>query len=127
MNDLIIPSQLSKQFPRLEVIIKQAAGLFDSIRSFEDVETYLLRRAGLSPNTYRSYLTAVRHTQLNPLQITPGHIETFYDSLVKRVDRNTDYLRIRELKKFFQAVEKAVPIYSNPFSRMSQNPPYTTS
>ncbi len=41
MNDLIIPPQLFKRFPRFEAIIKQAAGLFNSINSFEDVETYL--------------------------------------------------------------------------------------
>jgi integrase len=126
VNDLTIPSNLSKRFPRLEQIIKQAAGLFDSINSFEDVETYLLRGAGLSQHTYRSYLTAVRQLYeftdgLNPLQVTPGHIEAFYDDLVKRVDRNTAYLRIRGLKKFFQAVEKAVPIWQNPFSIMTQS------
>lgn len=106
MNDLIIPSQLSKRFPRLEAIIKQAASLFDAINRFEDVEMYLLRGAGLSPNTYRSYLTAVRQLYeftegLNPLQVTPGHIEAFYDYLIQRVDRNTAYLRIRGLKRFF--------------------------
>jgi len=94
VNDLVIPSNLSKQFPRLEQIIKQAAGLFDSIHSFGDVETLLLRGAGLSPHTYRCYLAAVRQLYeftngLYPLQITPGHIETFYDDLAKRVDRNT--------------------------------------
>ena len=82
MNDLIIPSHLSPQFPRLESIIKQAASLFDSINSFEDVEMHLLRGAGLSPNTNRSNLTAVRQLYeftegLNPLQITTGHIEAF--------------------------------------------------
>jgi hypothetical protein len=60
MKDLIVPPQLSKRFRRLEAIIKQAAGLFDSIKGFEDVETLLLRGTGLSPHTYRSYLTAVR-------------------------------------------------------------------
>jgi site-specific recombinase XerD len=125
MTDLTIPSKLTDRFPRLEAIIKQAANLFDSINSFEDVETYQLRGAGLSPNTYRSYLTAVRQLYeftegLNPLQVTPGHIEAFYDNLVKRVDRSTAYLRIRGLKKFFSAVEKAVPIWTNPFSIMSQ-------
>jgi hypothetical protein len=60
--------------------------LFDSIKYFEDFETLLLRGAGLSPHTYRSYLTAVRQLYeytngLNPLQITPGHIEAFYDDL----------------------------------------------
>ena len=123
MNDLIIPSQLTKRFPRLEAIIKQAQGMFDSIHSFEDLERHFLKGNGLSPNTYRSYLTAVRQfyefTQgLNPLQVKPADIESFYDHLVKTVDRNTAYLRIRGLKKFFAGVEKTVLIYSNPFSIM---------
>ena len=77
MNDLIIPSQLSKRFPRLEAIIKQAQGLFDSIKSFEDLERHFLKGNGLSPNTYRSYLTAIKqfyeYTEgLNPLTMPTG-------------------------------------------------------
>ena len=48
MDDLIIPSHLSTQFPRPESIIKQAASLFDSINSFEDMEMHLLRGAVVS-------------------------------------------------------------------------------
>ena len=93
MNDLIIPSQLSKRFPRLEAIIKQAQGLFDSIHSFEDLERHFLKGNGLSPNTYRSYLTAIKQfyeytNGLNPLQSRPADIESFYDHLVQAVDRN---------------------------------------
>ena len=126
MNDLIISSNLSKRFPKLEAIIKQAANLFDSSNSFEDVETLLLRGAGLSPHTYRSYLTAIwqlyEFTEgLNPLQVTPGHIEAFYDDLVKRVDRNTAYLRVRGLKRFFAGIRNVLPIYTSPFEIMSEN------
>ena len=128
MNDLVIPSNLSKQFPKLEAIIKQAAGLFDSINSFEDLERHFLRGNGLSPNTYRSYLTAVKQFyefsgHLNPLQCRPADIESFYDHIVKTVDRNTAYLRIRGLKKFFAGVEKVVPIFTNPFSIMNDSYP----
>jgi len=123
MNDLIIPSKLSKRFPRLEAIVKQAQGLFDD--SFEDLERHFLKGNGLSPNTYRSYLTAIRQFYvftggLNPLQVQPADIGSFYDHLVQTVDRNTAYLRIRGLKKFFAGVEQAVPIFTNPFSIMSQ-------
>jgi len=77
MNDLIIPSHLSKRFPRLEAIIKQAQGLFDSINSFADLERYFLKGNGLSPNTYRSYLTAIKQfyeytNGLNPLTMSTG-------------------------------------------------------
>jgi len=99
--------------------------LFERIRSFEDVENYLLRRAGLSPNTYKSYLIAIKQLYkytggLNPLQVTPGHIEGYYDSLVKRVDRNTAYLRVRGLKRFFSGISKIIPGYISPFEVMEE-------
>jgi hypothetical protein len=61
---------------------------------------------GLSPNTYRSYLQAVKQFYSftegkHPLQVTSGDIEAFYDDLVQRVDRSTAYLRVKGLQKFF--------------------------
>ncbi len=132
MNDLILsgePAEVLRQvqsyFPNLLEAMRKARTLFERIRSFEDIETYLLRGAGLSPNTYRSYLTAVRQLYdftagLNPLQVTPGHIEAFYDHLVKKVDRNTASLRIRGLKRFFACVSKLVPGYISPFEVMEE-------
>lgn len=118
-------SQLTRCMPTVLEGLKRAAALFDRIHSFEDVETYLLRGQGLSPNTYRSYLCAVKqlyeHTQgLNPLQVTPGHIERFYDDLAQRVDRNTAALRVRGLKRFFLGLEKLVPGYVSPFAVMDE-------
>ena len=130
MNDLILPGepaealrQIQSYFPNIFEALQKARTLFERIQSFEDVETYLLRGAGLSTNTYRSYITAVKQLYdftrgLNPLQITPGHIEAYYDSTVKRVDRNTAYLRIRGLKRFFSGVAKIVPGYISPFTVM---------
>ena len=89
------------------------------------METYLLRGQGLSPNTYKGYLVAVRQLYeftdgLNPLQVTTGHIEAFYDDLSARVDRSTAYLRIRGLKKFFGGISRMVPGYVSPFDVMSK-------
>ncbi len=132
MNDLISPeragkalSQIQTYFPNIFEALKKAQSVFEHIHNFEDVETFLLRGAGLSPNTYRSYLTAVKqlyeHTEgLNPLQITPGHIEAFYDELARRVDRNTACLRIRGLKRFFAGVSRIVPGYISPFEVMEE-------
>ena len=97
MNDLAVSGgpaevlrQINSYFPNILEALRKAQTLFDWIRSFEDVETYLPGGAGLSSNTYRVYLTAVKQLYeftdgLNPLQVTPGHIEAFYDHLVKHV------------------------------------------
>ncbi|UCB47177.1 MAG: phage integrase N-terminal SAM-like domain-containing protein, partial [Spirochaetota bacterium] len=99
MNDLSLSTDLQKSFPTITAGLKKAQHILDSIKSFEDIERVFLMGAGLSAHTYRSYLTAVKQLYeftdgLNPLQITPAHIEKFYDHLVKKVDRNTAYLRI---------------------------------
>ncbi|MBW8004121.1 MAG: tyrosine-type recombinase/integrase [Planctomycetes bacterium] len=125
MNDLIISSNLQKSFPTIVDGLRKAQSVLDQIHSFEDVERVFLMGAGLSPNTYRSYLTAVRQLYdftggLNPLQITPAWIEKFYDYLVKKVDRNTAYLRVRGLKKFFAGIRNVIPFYTSPFEIMSE-------
>jgi integrase len=126
MNDLSLSTDLQKSFPTITVGLKNAQKVLDSIHSFEDVERVFLMGAGLSPHTYRSYLMAVKQLYeftggLNPLQITPAHIEKFYDHLVKKVDRNTAYLRIRGLKRFFAGIRNVIPFYTSPFEIMSKN------
>jgi integrase len=103
--------------------MKRAAELFDSVKSFEDLERTFLKGAGLSENSYRSYLTAVRqfyeHTGgLHPLKVRAADIEDFYDHLVERVGRSTARLRILGLKRFFRGVEEAVPFFRSPFTDM---------
>jgi hypothetical protein len=125
MNDIVIRSGMAKSFPTLVEGLARAQRIFESIKSFEDIERTFLLGAGLSPNTYRSYLTAVRQLYeftegLNPLQITPGHIEAFYDHIAKKVDRNTAYLRIRGLKKFFAGIRNVIPFYTSPFEIMGE-------
>ncbi len=104
---------------------RRRKSILDSIQSFEDVERVFLQGAGLSPNTYRSYLQAVKQFYAftegkHPLQVTPGDMEAFYDDLAQRVDRNTAYLRIRGLKKFFEGIRRVLPIYTSPFEIMSE-------
>ena len=124
MTDLVIRSNLQIAFPTLAEGLRKAQGIFDSIQSFEDVERVFLLGQGLSPNTYRSYLQAIKQfyeftNGLNPLQCRPGDVEAFYDHIVKKVDRNTAYLRIRGLKKFFAGIRQVIPIYTSPFEIMS--------
>ncbi len=123
MNDLVISSGMTEAFPTLCEGLRKAQTILDSIKSFADVERVFLLGAGLSPNTYRSYLTAVKQFYQftegkHPLQVTPADIEAFYDSIVKHVDRNTAYLRIRGLKKFFSGIRGVLPIYTSPFEIM---------
>lgn len=130
MNDIIptegtrdVLSSIGAFAPGILDGLRRAAALFESIKSFEDIELRLLRGAGLSPNTYRSYLVAVKqlyqHTEgLNPLQVTAAHVERFYDSLADKVDLNTRALRMRGLKRFYKHLEALVPGYAGPFSAM---------
>jgi len=125
MNDLTISAGMAKSFPTLFEGLRKAQGILDSIQNFADIERVFLKGAGLSANTYRSYLQAVKQFYAftegkHPLQVTPGDIEAFYDDLAKRVDRNTAYLRIRGLKKFFSGIRNVLPIYTSPFEIMSE-------
>ena len=125
MNDLMTLEHIDKVFPNFREGFRKAAELFSRINSFEDIETYLLRGRGLSPNTYRCYLQAVKQLYtftdgLNPFQVTPGHIERFYDDLRKRVEIQTAYNRIQGLKKFFRCIEEQMPGYVSPFAVMTE-------
>jgi len=124
-TELVIPEQLQQAFPTMMEGLRKAASIFDQIKSFEDIERVFLKGQGLSPNTYRSYLTAVKQFYsftdgLNPLQVRPGDIEGYYDHLVSNVDRSTAYLRIRGLKKFFSGVRNIIPFYTSPFEIMNK-------
>ncbi|GAJ10716.1 unnamed protein product, partial [marine sediment metagenome] len=91
MTDIILRDNFQKSCPTIVEGLKRAQSIFDSIKSFDDIERLFLKGNGLSEHTYRSYLTAVKQLYeftngLNPLQITTAHIEGFYDDLVKKVD-----------------------------------------
>jgi len=124
MNELTISKEFSESLPTVIEGLHRAQNIFESIKSFEDIEKIFLKGAGLSPNTYRSYLQAVKQLYeftdgLNPLQIQPRHIEAFYDDLVTRADRNTAYLRIAGLKRFFKGIRSIIPFYTSPFEIMN--------
>jgi integrase/recombinase XerD len=126
MNDLAIPSNLQECCPTLAENLQRVQSILESIQSFEDIDRIFLRGQGLSHNTYRSYLAAVKQFYkfsggLNPLQVTPAWIEMFYDHLVQKVDRNTAHLRICGLKKFFSGIHNFIPFYTDPFEMMSES------
>jgi integrase/recombinase XerD len=112
-------------FPGLAAGLREAQRIFESVKSFEDIERVFLKGAGLSPNTYRCYLSSVKQFYQwsggkHPLQVTAADIEAFYDEIVKRVDRATAYNRIQGLKRFFRGVEAVVPIFVSPFKSMAE-------
>ena len=61
MNELtVIDDNFKKCFPTMVDGIMKAQNIFKSINSFEDIERVFLMGSGLSHNTYRTYLSAVR-------------------------------------------------------------------
>ena len=124
MNDLIIPTKFEEAFPTTIEGLKKAWSIFDSIKNFDDIEREFLLGQGLSPNTYKNYLGAVKQFYeftdgMHPLQVKPADIERYYDNLVKKIDRNTACLHMRGLKKFFAGIQDVIPIYTSPFDIMS--------
>ncbi len=84
-----------------------------------------LKGAGLSPNTYRSYLQAVKQFYVftggkHPFQVGPADVEAFYDDILGRADMSTAYLRLMGLKRFFAGIRAVLPIYTSPFESMSE-------
>lgn len=122
-----LPAELKQALPSMAEGIARAVRLLQQVHSFEDVERLFLMGAGLSPNTYRAYLTAVRDFYaftegLHPLQVLPADVERWYDGMVgRRVDRNTIALRLAGLRKFFAGIRNVVPSYTSPFEIMSEN------
>jgi integrase/recombinase XerD len=125
MGELIKRESIEEQFPTIKKGIEKAKNIFDSIHSFKDIENVFLKGSGLSRNTYKSYLEAVRQfynftNGLNPLQCTEKHVESFYDFLLEKgADTATASLRIAGLKKYFVRVKNVVPFYTSPFELMN--------
>ncbi len=120
MNELTLTNQFTTAFPTMRAGIEKAFNIFNSIKSFDDIERIFLMGAGLSRNTYKSYLTAVKQfysftNHLNPLQVIPADVERFYDDIRAKVDINTAYQRVKGLKKFFSNISKTIPFYTSPF------------
>jgi integrase/recombinase XerC len=123
-SEIVLRAETARAFPSITEGLRKAQEILDGIHSFEDIERVFLQGAGLSPNTYRSYLAAVRQFYeftggLHPLQVKPGDIEAFYDEISKRVDRSTAALRIVGLKRFFAGIRNVLPIYTSPFELMT--------
>ena len=119
-NQIAVPGSVAAAFPELVKQLRKASEILEGIESFEDIENVFLRGRGLSPATYRVYAVAVRQFYeftggLHPFQAKPHHIESWFDSLVKKIDRNTAVLRIRGLKKFFEGVAEECPFFISPF------------
>ena len=105
---LVLPPTFREAFPTMADGIRQAWTVFARIHSFKDIETELLKGAGLSPATYASYLEAVKQfysftSGLHPLSARPCHVESWYDDMIKRgLARNSARTRVAGLKAFFE-------------------------
>ena len=60
MNDLSTDTNHQLVLPFSTTNHKSVQSIFDSIRSFEDLKREFLLGEGLSPNTYRNYLQAMK-------------------------------------------------------------------
>jgi len=120
MNDLSTNTNHQPVCTHSTNSIKRVQSIFDSIRSFEDLKRKFLLGEGLSPNTYRNYLQAIKHFYeftggMHPLQAKPADIERFYDHVSEQVDRATAALHIAGLKKLYAGIKRRVPGYAGPF------------
>jgi len=126
MNEVTLANAVAA-LPSMAEGLRKAYSLLQQVKSFEDVERLFLRGAGLSPNTYRAYLAAVKDFYaftegMHPLQVLPADIERWFDDKrAKHVDLNTIALRLAGLKKFFSGIRNVVPAYTSPFEVMGEN------
>ena len=130
MNDLIknphrTIEDIQRYYPDFFADFMKAKQVFDSIRSFEDIEVNLLKGQGLAAGTYRTYMTPIRQlyeftSGLNPFQIRASHIEAFYDQMREKVDRNSLYNKIQGLKRFFKGIQTLAPGWRSPFEVMPE-------
>ena len=118
------PFELTKK--KAEAACYKAWAVFGEINSFEDLESYFLRGAGLSRYTYRNYRDSFKRLYdflkgKHPAQVTAADLEAFYDRRLETVDRLTAYLDIRGIKKCFEGMKYAVPGLKSPFDNMPEN------
>lgn len=117
------PFELTKK--KAEAACYKAWAVFGEINSFEDLESYFLRGAGLSRYTYRNYRDSFKRLYdflkgKHPAQVTAADLEAFYDRRLETVDRLTAYLDIRGIKKCFEGMKYAVPGLKSPFDKMPE-------
>ena len=119
MNELTIIESLPCVAGGLERI-KMA---YDGVKSFEDLENIFLRNQGLSPNTYKSYIAAVRRfydftEALHPFQWEAWHLERFYEYRRKQVSASTASIDMSGLQNFCKRVASQYP-YQSPFEKLT--------
>ena len=104
-------------------LLKEIAADF-AITTWADFERRFLLGDGMSPNTYKAYLTSCKQyydfrDKLHPMQdATPQWIESFYDSLPP--DLNTRVQRMAGLKFLYRKIKQKYPMFENPFDIMDE-------
>lgn len=116
MNDLVaLKSKVLAAFDRLA-----------QIRTVDDIERIILQGQGLSPDTYRSYMTHVRSMaefvglHISPLEWTAGDIEAFFDHTSQRCGANTAVNYLCGVKNVLKRVsEMFAGVWRSPFEDLS--------
>lgn len=116
MNEIV----LTMQQKALEAI-----KTFESISSYRDLELWLMQGQGLSQNTYRTYMQAVKdfyeHTGgLHPLQWTAAAVEDFYDAQIAKNGLATAYTKIAGIKNICRQIKLRIPFWESPLDIMSE-------
>lgn len=98
---------------------------FQSIRTWKDLEVWILQGQGLAGNTYDAYAQALRQFYeftegLHPKQWTPEYIEAFYDQIRRKYSIATAYNRMEGLKNICRAIQRRIPWYQSPFDSMNE-------
>ncbi|GAF75112.1 unnamed protein product, partial [marine sediment metagenome] len=122
--NMIPEDSINAVYPNFMEGFRRAQSIMNSIACFEDVERHLMKGRGLVASTYVTHRVAVRklyeYIDVNLFQVTPNHIEDFYDSLMKEVSRNTAYGRIQGLKWFYNGLRSLFPGHISPFEIMDE-------
>ena len=121
MGDL---ETITAHYPAFNAYLKRSIDAITEIRSFDDIERIFLRAQGLSPNTYRNYLQAVKEMYeftggLNPFQWDAPRLEQFYDAERERNGINTAAGKIYGIKNFLVQVARHFPFFTTPFESMT--------
>lgn len=124
MSDLMVSNGVPPAvLDQLPPVLRKAFTAYQSIRTYEDVERFLLKGNGYSPNTLRSYLTSFRQfTEYvgapTVFDVHASDIERWFDQLAEG-DHKTAALRIAGVRAVYRSLEGLIP-GSSPFNDLPE-------
>lgn len=125
MNDLV-PQSLRNGMERVQ-------SFYEHVKDWDDfVKRFVLYGSGLASSTYDNILSAVKvffdefsrtqnreHLLLHPVEITPAHLELFFDWYTKDRTAKSASIKVIQLKGFFRKLSERFPFFESPFTGIS--------